>query len=115
MAYFMRLYYDKSNGDVVSSRWAKGDIRVPNISEDFETLSELAGRSTEDTGVIEYLDEATAPTEEFGVKKPVVDISQDPPILTWVEWPEPDPTEVTDEDEISDSDALKIITGKVSI
>ena len=44
MAYFMRLYYDKSNGDVVSNRWAKGDIRVPNISEDFETFSELAGR-----------------------------------------------------------------------
>ena len=113
--FFMRIYYDKASGEVISSRWAKGSVILPPYAQDFAERPELTGRTEENTGLFEWLDEEAAPLEEFGVKKPVVDISQDPPILTWVEWPEPDPTEVTDEDEISDSDALKIITGEVSI
>ena len=44
-------------------------------------------------------------------KMPVVDISVDPPTLNWTDWPIP-----PDDEEISDTEALDIITkGDVSV
>lgn len=105
--FFMRIYYDKTSGEVVSSRWAKGGVILPPRAQDFAERPELEGRTETDTGLLEWLDEETAPLEMFGVKVPVVDVSQEPPVLTWQEPPAP--AEPTDEDEIGGDELLGMI------
>lgn len=105
--FFMRIYYDKASGEVISSRWAKGNVLRPPHAQDFAERPELEGRTEENTGLFEWLDEEAAPLTEFGVKVPVVDVSQNPPVLMWQEPPAP--AEPTDEDEISGNELLGMI------
>lgn len=105
--FFMRIYYDKTSGEVVSSRWAKGGVIMPPHAQDFAERPELEGRTETDTGLFEWLDEEAAPLEKFGVKVPVVDVSQEPPALTWQEPPAP--AEPTDEDEIGGDELLDMM------
>ena len=46
----------------------------------------------------------TAPVGKFGVMKPVIDIAQDPPALTWEKWSEPE--EPSENDPISGDELL---------
>ena len=102
--FYMRFYYDKSTGEILTSRWASGEIVVPTVAQECTMLPELEGRTDEDTGVIEFTDEETAPVDKFGVMKPAVDLTQDPPSLTWEEWPEP--AEPSDDDPVSGDELL---------
>ena len=94
--FYMRFYYDKVTGEILTSRWASGEIVVPTMEQECAMLPELEGRTDEDTGVLEFTDEKTAPVDKFGVMKPVIDIAQDPPALTWEEWPEPEEPSAND-------------------
>lgn len=102
--FYMRFYYDKSTGETLTSRWASGEIVVPTVAQERTMLPELEGRTDEDTGVIEFTDEETAPVDKFGVMKPVVDLMQGSPSLTWEEWPEP--VGPSDDDPVSGDELL---------
>ena len=108
MAAYYRIYYDLSTGEPLATVWARGDIRVPDRAEDFGRLPGLAGRTESDVG---YWEQLEADPELEGLirsKKPVFDVAQNPPSLSWVDWPEP---EQSDEDEISADEALAIMMG----
>ena len=102
--FYMRFYYDKVTGEILTSRWASGEIVVPTMEQECAMLPELEGRTDEDTGVLEFTDEETAPVDKFGVMKPVIDIAQDPPALIWEEWPEPE--EPSENDPVSGDELL---------
>ena len=102
--FYMRFYYDKVTGEILTSRWASGEIIVPTVEQERTMLPELEGRTDEDTGILEFTDEETAPVDKFGVMKPVIDIAQDPPALTWEKWPEPE--EPSENDPISGDELL---------
>lgn len=105
MQYLYRIYYDKATGEVLHCRWTKGDIRIPTVAADFLLQPELQGRTTADTGLFEWYTEQAELEKVMFFKMPVVDISTDPPTLSWTDWPIP-----SDEEEISDAEALQIIT-----
>ena len=102
--FYMRFYYDKSTGEILTGRWARGEIVVPNVEQERTMLPELEGRTDKDTGVIEFTDEETAPVDKFGAMQPVVDLTQDPPCLTWTELPAPQ--KPSDDDPISGNELL---------
>lgn len=105
MKYLYRIYYDKSTGEVLHCRWVKGDIQIPTVETDFLVQKELHERTSENTGLFEWYTEQPELEAVMFVKMPVVDISVDPPKLNWTDWPIP-----PDDEEISDSEALDIIT-----
>ena len=96
MAFFRRMYYDRVTGGAVHIRMAKGDLRIPPVSEDFGRQPELAGRSEADTALLEWRQEDPAAEALFGSMKPSVDLESDPPRLVWSEWPPPDYDEAAD-------------------
>ena len=108
MLAFYRIYFAGDTGEPLETAWAKGDIRVPAQEEDYANLPGLAGRSAADTICWEQLTEDTELEGLMCSKKPVFDITQNPPVLSWVDWPEP---EQSDEDEISADEALAIMMG----
>lgn len=108
MLAFYRIYFDANSGEPLDTTWAKGDIRIPTQEEDYAKLPGLAGRTEADTGCWEQLTEDTELEGMMRSKKPVFDVSQNPPSLSWVDWPEP---EQSDEDEISADEALAIMMG----
>lgn len=97
MAAYYRIYYDIASGEPLATVWARGDVHAPELAEDFARLPGLAGRTEADAGCWEKLAEDTELEGLIRSKKPVFDISQEPPVLSWVDWPEPEP---------SDSDAV---------
>lgn len=105
MKYLYRIYYDKSTGEVLHCRWVKGDIQIPTVETDFLVQKELHERTSENTGLFEWYTEQPELEAVMFVKMPVVDISVDPPKLNWTDWPIP-----PDDEEISDAEALDIIT-----
>ena len=105
MQYLYRIYYDKTTGEVLHCRWVKGDIIIPTVETDFLTKPELHERTSENTGLFEWYTEQPELEAMMFVKMPVVDISVDPPKLNWTDWPIP-----PDDEEISDAEALDIIT-----
>ena len=105
MKYLYRIYYDKSTGEVLHCRWVKGDIQIPTVETDFLVLQELHERTSENTGLFVWYTEQPELEAVMFVKMPVVDISVDPPKLNWTDWPIP-----PDDEEISDAEALDIIT-----
>lgn len=108
MAAYYRIYYDIASGEPLATVWARGDVHVPDRSEDFGRLPGLAGRTEADAVCWEQLTEDTELEGLICSKKPVFDVSQNPPPLSWVEWPEP---EQSDDDEISADEALAIMMG----
>ena len=108
MLAFYRIYFNAADGEPLATTWAKGDIRVPAQEEDYTNLPGLAGRAETDTGCWEQLTEDSELEGLICSKKPVFDIAQNPPVLSWVDWPEP---EQSDEDEISADEALAIMMG----
>lgn len=105
MQYLYRIYYDKATGEVLHCRWVKGDIRIPTVDTDFLIQPELHERTSENTGLFEWYTEQPELESVMFFKMPVVDISVDPPALNWTDWPIP-----PDDEEISDAEALDIIT-----
>ena len=105
MQYLYRIYYDKSTGEVLHCRWVKGDIQIPTVETDFLTQPELHERTLENTGLFEWYTEQSELESVMFFKMPVVDISVDPPKLNWTDWPI-----LPDDEEISDAEALDIIT-----
>ena len=108
MLAFYRIYFNAADGEPLATVWARGDVRVPERSEDFSRLPGLAGRAEADVGCWEQLTEDAELEGLIWSKKPVFDVSQNPPSLSWVDWPEP---EQSDEDEISADEALAIMMG----
>ena len=108
MLAFYRIYFAGDTGEPLATAWAKGDIRVPAQEEDYTNLPGLVGRSTADTICWERLTEDAELERMICSKKPVFDLTQNPPSLSWGEWPEP---EKSDEDEISADEALAIMMG----
>ena len=108
MLAFYRIYFDANSGEPLATTWARGDIRVPAQEEDYANLHGLAGRTEADTICWEQLTEDAELEALMRSKKPVFDIQQKPPVLSWVDWPEP---EQSDEDEISADEALAIMMG----
>lgn len=108
MAAYYRIYYDPATGEPLATTWARGDVRVPTQTEDYANLPGLAGRSADATGCWERLAEDAELETLIQGKKPKLDVSQEPPALTWEDWPEP---EQSDEDEISADEALEIMMG----
>lgn len=108
MLAFYRIYFNATDGEPLATTWAKGDIRVPAQEEDYANLPGLAGRTEADTGCWEQLTEDSELEGLICSKKPVFDVSQNPPSLSWEDWPEP---EQSDEDEISADEALAIMMG----
>ena len=109
MLAFYRIYFASDTGEPLAEAWAKGDIRVPTQAEDYTNLPGLAGRSAADTLCWEQLTEDAALEALLRLKKPVLDVGQTPPVLTWEDWPVPEPS---DEDEISADEALQIMVGE---
>ena len=108
MLAFYRIYFSGDTREPLATTWAKGDIRVPAREEDYANLYGLAGRTEADTGCWEQFTEDAELEGLMRSKKPVFDITQNPPVLSWVDWPEP---EQSDEDEISADEALAIMMG----
>lgn len=108
MAAYYRIYYDPATGEPLATAWARGDVRAPDRAEDFGRLPGLAGRTESDTGCWERLEADPELEGLIRSKKPVFDVAQDPPVLGWVDWPEP---EQSDGDEISADEALEIMMG----
>ena len=112
MLAFYRIYFDANSGEPLATTWAKGDIRVPEQEEDYANLPGLVGRAEADTGCWEQFTEDSELEGLICSKKPVFDVSQNPPSLSWEDWPEP---EQSDEDEISADEALAIMMGGESV
>lgn len=110
MAAYYRIYYDLESGECVCAAWARGDIRIPERNEDFARIPALSGRTEADVGVWEKFEQDSELERLIQSKKATFDFSQSPPALNWAEYPL-----ATDDDEISDEDALKIITGEANI
>ena len=108
MAAYYRIYYDLASGEPLATVWARGDVRVPDRAEDFGKLPGLAGRTEADAGCWEQLTEDAELEGLICSKKPVFYITQNPPVLSWLDWPKP---EQSDEDEISADEALAIMMG----
>lgn len=108
MLAFYRIYFDANSGEPLAITWAKGNIRTPAQEEDYANLPGLAGRTEADVGCWEQISEDAELEGLICSKKPVFDVSQNPPSLSWVDWPEP---EQSDEDEISADEALVIMMG----
>ena len=72
-------------------------------------LPELEGRTDEDTGILEFTDEETAPVGKCGVMKPVIDIAQDPPALVFTDWPEPELPEPSESDAVTGDEFLSMV------
>lgn len=92
MSFLRRHYYDRETGGTVCSYMMQGAISIRTAAEDFGVYPTLAGRSAEDTGVLEWREPVAEIEEGFngaytvtvadGV--PVFDFN--PPVL-----PEQDP------------------------
>lgn len=108
MAAYYRIYYDLASGEPLATAWARGDVHAPERSEDFGRLPRLAGMTEADVGCWEQLTEDAELEGLICSKKPVFDIAQNPHVLSWADWPEP---EQSDEDEISADEALAIMMG----
>ena len=108
MLAFYRIYFDVNSGEPLATTWAKGDIRVPAQEEDYANMPGLAGRTEADTICWEQFTEDAELEALMRSKKPKMDVSQTPPVLTWSDWPIP---EQSDEDEISADEALAIMMG----
>ena len=87
MTFFRRMYYDRTTGEAVHIRMAKGDVRLPDPAEDFARQPELRGRSDADTALLEWRTEDAAAELLFRTKKPSVHLSGGQPRLIWSEFP----------------------------
>ena len=106
MLAFYRIYFAGDTGEPLATAWAKGDIRVPAQTEDYAKLPGLAGRSAADTLCWEQLTEDTELEMLLRSKKPKMDVSQTPPVLTWVDWPEP---EESDTDPVTGEELMNMM------
>ena len=106
MLAFYRIYFNAADGEPLATAWAKGDIRVPAQTEDYAKLPGLAGRSAADTICWERLTEDAELEALLRSKKPVFDVSQDPPVLSWVDWPEP---EQSDADPVTGEELMNMM------
>lgn len=60
-----RYYYDKISGETLLSYVRQGDILQGSIENDFQSHSQLAERSLDDTGVFEWLEPDEAIESQF--------------------------------------------------
>lgn len=87
MVFFRRMYYDRTTGEAVHIRMAKGDVHPPDPSEDFLRQPELNGRSLADTALLEWRREEESTELLFRTKLPSVDVSGEQPRLVWNDFP----------------------------
>ena len=106
MLAFYRIYFNATDGEPLVTAWAKGDIRVPAQEEDYTNLHGLAGRSAADTICWEQLSEDSELEGLICSKKPVLDVAQNPPALSWVDWPEP---EQSDADPVTGEELMNMM------
>ena len=103
--FIRKLYYDKTTGEVLSSHMRQGSVKMTTFAEDTAALPELAGRTEADTGCMVWespdAEIEAAFADATGVS---VDVTQTPHAVVF------DYTPVVS-DEISDSEALRIIVG----
>lgn len=107
--FYRRFYYDISTGEPVSCFMARGDVVLPARAEDFAVRPELYGRSEADTGRMEWLEEDAALETLFASKKPMADVSQDPPALVFTDWPEPELPGPSDSDVVTGDEFLSMV------
>lgn len=88
---------------------AQGDVVLPAQAEDFAVRPELSGRSEADTGRMEWLEEDASLETLFASKKPMADVSQDPPALVFTDWPEPELPEPSDSDVVTGDEFLSMV------
>lgn len=97
MTAYYRIYFDSTSGEPLTITWAKGDVRIPTREEDYATLPALSGRTADDTLCYEELAEDKELEQLLQTKKPVMDVTQDPPVLTWTDYPvDPEYDELAD-------------------
>lgn len=65
MSFLRRHYYDKETGGTVYSYRMQGAVNIRTAAEDFAVYPGLAGRSAEDTGVLEWREPAAEIEEGF--------------------------------------------------
>lgn len=91
--FIRRHYYDKSTGATVCSYMMQGAINIRTVANEFAVYPELAGRSMEDTGVLEWT-EPVAEIEDGFVRAYTVTVVDGVPVFdfTLPVLPEPEPT-----------------------
>ena len=91
--FIRRHYYDKSTGATVCSYMMQGAISIRTAAEDFGVYPELAGRSMEDTGVLEWT-EPVAEIEDDFARAYTVTVVDGVPVFDFTPpaLPEPEPT-----------------------
>ena len=93
MSFLRRHYYDRETGGTVCSYMMRGAINVKSTSAEFAVYPELAGRSLEDTGVLEWR-EPVAEIEDGFARAYTVTVADGVPVFdfTLPVLPEPEPT-----------------------
>lgn len=109
MKYICRIYYDLVTGEIVFYYTQSGEaFDIMPLSHDFSVYPELADRTEEDTGCLEWLerDEDVEGKLVGGEYIARVDVSQTPHVLAFDELPEdPDP-------ELTDAELIAVLTGE---
>lgn len=91
--FLRRHYYDLTTGAAVCSYMMHGAVNVKSTSADFAVYPELAGRSSEDTGALEWM-EPVAEIEDGFARAYTVTVVDGVPVFdfTLPVLPEPEPT-----------------------
>lgn len=63
--FIRKVYYDLDTGDILESHMRKGAVAYTSFDYDLAIYPSLAGRSKEDTGCIEWLEEDAEIEESF--------------------------------------------------
>lgn len=109
MKYILRIYYDLFSGEIVFFHTQSGEaFSVMPMSHDFAVYPQLAGRTEEDTGCLEWQerDDETEGKLVGGEYIARVDVTQTPHVLVFDEPSEdPDP-------ELTDAELIAVLTGE---
>lgn len=99
MSFLRRHYYERAaGGAAVCSYMMQGAISIRTVSEDFDIYPALAGRSMEDTGVLEWR-EPVAEIEDGFARAYTVTVADGVPVFDFnpPALPEPEPSPDSEE------------------
>ena len=101
--FLRRHYYDNTTGETVYSYSIEGAIKSVRVEYEFETVLELAGRTPEDTGLLEWTEKNAEIEQNFvdSYGRVTVDVAQEPPALIFDFSPLPEPPAEESELEIA--------------
>lgn len=109
MKYILRIYYDLFSGEIVFFHTQSGEaFNIMPLSHDFAVYPQLADRTEDDTGCLEWLErdediEAKLTSGEYVAR---VDVTHTPHVLVFDEPPKnPDP-------ELTDAELIAVLTGE---